>query len=174
MLIIFSGLPGSGKTTLAREVARRCGAVHLRIDTVEQALRRAESAEIDMGPRGYFVANALAEDNLKLGLTVIADSVNPLPITRSAWWQTAANAQVPFLDVEVICSDPAEHRRRVEQRSSDIPDLRLPDWNAVLQRDYHPWDTERLLIDTAALSVEQATTAIVEQIARSIAGRATQ
>ena len=41
MLIVFSGLPGVGKTGIARELARTIGAVHLRIDSIEQALRRA-------------------------------------------------------------------------------------------------------------------------------------
>ena len=39
MLIIFSGLPGSGKSTIARALAQQLGAVYLRIDTIEQAIR---------------------------------------------------------------------------------------------------------------------------------------
>jgi DNA polymerase III delta prime subunit len=38
MLIIFGGLPGVGKTTVARELARQIGALHLRIDSMEQAI----------------------------------------------------------------------------------------------------------------------------------------
>lgn len=54
MLIIFSGLPGSGKSTIARALARRLRAVYLRIDTIEQAIRDAEQADNEMGPAGYF------------------------------------------------------------------------------------------------------------------------
>ena len=50
MLIIFSGLPGSGKSTIARALARRLRAVYLRIDTIEQAIRAAEQADNEMGP----------------------------------------------------------------------------------------------------------------------------
>jgi predicted kinase len=39
MLISLSGLPGVGETTIARELARQIGAVHLSIDTIEQAIR---------------------------------------------------------------------------------------------------------------------------------------
>jgi predicted kinase len=53
-LIVFSGLPGVGKTTVARALAARLGAVHLRIDTIEQAMRAAGAERI--GPAGYAVA----------------------------------------------------------------------------------------------------------------------
>ena len=38
MLIILGGLPGTGKTTIARELARQLGAVHVRIDSIEEAI----------------------------------------------------------------------------------------------------------------------------------------
>ena len=41
MLIILGGLPGTGKTTIARELARQLGAEHLRIDSIEQAIRES-------------------------------------------------------------------------------------------------------------------------------------
>jgi predicted kinase len=66
-LVVFGGLPGTGKTTLSRELARRHAATHLRIDTIEQALR---SAGHTVGPMGYVIANALAAENLKLGRVV--------------------------------------------------------------------------------------------------------
>ena len=37
----LGGLPGVGKTTIARELARQIGAVHVRIDSIEQAIRDA-------------------------------------------------------------------------------------------------------------------------------------
>jgi predicted kinase len=42
MLIILSGLPGAGKTTIARELARELAAVYLRTDSIEQAIRGSE------------------------------------------------------------------------------------------------------------------------------------
>src|SRR5271165_1678080 len=36
MLIILGGLPGTGKTAIARELARQLGAVHVRIDSIEE------------------------------------------------------------------------------------------------------------------------------------------
>ena len=165
MLIIFGGLPGTGKTTLARLVARRLAAVHVRIDTLEQAMIHAGMIEPEnMGSAGYMVGYAVALDNLRLGLTVVADSVNPLSVTRDAWRQVAKAACGPCLEVETVCSDKQEHRRRVETRSADIPGHALPDWHSVQARHYEPWDRPHLIIDTATLSIEAGADAIIEAV----------
>jgi predicted kinase len=60
MLIVFGGLPGTGKTMLARAFAQRRHATYLRIDTIEQVIRSSEMLAGDVGPAGYMVAYALA------------------------------------------------------------------------------------------------------------------
>jgi predicted kinase len=153
MLVIICGLPATGKTTLARALARQTGAVHLRVDTIEQAIVRSGLAAQPLGPAGYAVAYALAEDHLRQGLTVVAESVNPLAVTRDAWRDVAVRARVAAVEAEIVCSDTAEHRRRAEHRTVDIPDLALPGWDAIVHRDYEPWHRERVVIDTAGRDV---------------------
>jgi predicted kinase len=153
MLFVLSGLSGVGKTTIARHLAATIGAVHLRVDSIEQALRNLGWA---VQAEGYAVAHAVAEDNLRLGLTVIADAVNPWPITRDEWRSVAERAGVRAVDLEIVCSDVDEHRRRVESRSADIFGHRVPTWSEVIERDYRPWSRDRLVIDTAQLDVPQS------------------
>src|SRR4051812_17063184 len=161
-LIIFSGLPGAGKTTLAKRLAAHLRAVYLRADTIEAALR--EGGIADVGGLGYAVGYVTATENLRLGNTVVADSVNPWQLTRDAWRGAAAVAGRSWVDVEIICSDPHEHRRRVEGRAIDIPSLRMPTWQQVLDRDYHPWTDQRVQVDTAAVTIDAA----FEELLRSI------
>ena len=97
-LMIFSGLPGTGKTTLAKRLAARLNAVYLRADTIETAL--VQGGIKDVGGLGYMVGYATAKENLILGNTVIADSVNPWELTRDAWRQ-AANRLCPSTSVTV-------------------------------------------------------------------------
>lgn len=149
MLIVIGGLPATGKTTLARLLAAEIGAVHLRVDTIEQALVRSGLTRHPVGPAGYVVGYALAEEHLRQGLTVIAESVNPLTVTRNAWRGAAVRAGVPCVEVEAVCSDQDEHRRRVASRSVDIPDLPLPDWQQIIEREYEPWNRDRVVVDTA-------------------------
>jgi predicted kinase len=153
-LIIFSGLPGVGKTEIARELALQLGAVYLRIDSIEQGLLRAGLvSQID--DSGYRVAYAMAEEKLRVGQPVVADCVNPLNITRDSWIDVAREAGVAAIEIEVQCSDPGEHQRRVETRRSDIPGLLLPTWEDVISREYHPWNRDCVRVETANRTPEQ-------------------
>jgi len=167
MLIIFGGLPGTGKTAIAKELARQIGAVYLRIDTIEQAVRDSGAFKQELNDAGYRVAYSLAEDNLCLGRTVVADCVNPLALTRNAWIEVANRARVGAVEVEITCSDANEHRRRVEARVSESPGLRPLTWAEVVAREYQGWDREHLSIDTAGRTVEQS----VDMIRESLQGR---
>ena len=146
-LYIFAGLPGTGKTTLSRLLARRIGAAHLRIDTIEQALR--ELCSVDVQGEGYQLAYRVASDILSVGVSVIADSCNPIGLTRRAWEQVALEVGARFVNIEVICSDTQEHRMRVETRAQTVPGLRLPTWQEVQSREYHDWTVERIVLDTS-------------------------
>lgn len=154
-LIIFGGLPGVGKSRIARELAAQIGAVYLRIDSIEQALRDSGAVVEPMNDAGYRAAHAIAKDNLRDGRTVVADCVNPLSITRNAWRQIADRTGVRALEVEVRCSNVEEHRRRVENRMPDIPGLVPLTWNQVLAREYEPWDRDHIELDTARQSPEE-------------------
>jgi predicted kinase len=162
-LYIFSGLPGSGKTTLSRAVASRMGAAHLRIDTIEQALRELYSVEVQ--GEGYRLAYRIASDILRSGVRVAADSCNPIELTRREWEQVARDAGVPYVNIEVVCSDPDEHRQRVETRRGTVPGLRLPTWQDVLNREYDRWSANRIVLDTANRTPEDCVDILMADLA---------
>jgi predicted kinase len=162
MLYIFSGLPGTGKSTLAAALSRRRNAVYLRIDTIEQAIRDAGS--IVQGVEGYAVAYKVAAENLRIGADVVADSVNPVEITRRSWRDAAVQNKSPFIEIEIICSNLEEHRRRIESRASDISGLKLPDWTAVSEREYEQWSIEHIIIDTAGKTPDESISNLFEAV----------
>jgi predicted kinase len=155
MLVVLGGLPGVGKTSIARAYSKAVSAVHVRIDSIEQAIRESGVSVVSLDDAGYRAAYAVAEDNLRVGHIVVADSVNPIEVTRAAWLEVARRAGTRAIEVEIRCSDQAEHRRRVEGRLADR-EQGGPTWQEVLSRDYRPWPTGTHVIDTAELTVDQA------------------
>ncbi|MFN8108630.1 MAG: adenylyl-sulfate kinase [Thermoleophilia bacterium] len=155
-LLVVGGLPATGKSTIAALLARQVRAVHLRIDAIEQAIVEASTLTQPLGAVGYVVAQAIAAGQLANGLTVVADCVNPLAVTRGAWHEVGARHATRTLDVEVVCSDAGEHRRRAETRHSSIPGLMLPTWRDIQEREYEPWDDPGVIvIDTATATAEE-------------------
>ena len=159
-LVSLSGLPGVGKTTVSQSLSAQSKAVHLRVDSVEAALKRSVLNVRSAEDAGYLAIASIAKDNLLLGLDVIADTVNPIETTRKLWAITAATASAQLLNVEVVCSDTDVHRQRVETRKSDIEGLAVPSWKAVSQREFEQWRTDRLVVDTSIFSAEECAATI--------------
>jgi predicted kinase len=147
---------------VARSLARRVGAAHLRIDSIEQALR--ELCSVDVQDEGYGLAYGIASDILNAGVSVVADSCNPIEQTRREWEQVALNAGARYVNVEIVCSDIREHRERVETRTSSIPGLQLPTWAEVEGREYHHWTVERIVLDTSRRSEEECIDALLSKL----------
>lgn len=150
-IFIFSGLPASGKSTLAKYVAKKYDAIYLRIDTIEQGLR--DLCNLSVTTEGYGLAYKIAEDNLKLGTNVVADSCNPISITRNKWKNIAIFNKYNFLNIEIICSDIIEHKIRAESRESEIQNLKLATWSSIQNREYEVWTDDRIVVDTAGKNI---------------------
>ena len=109
-----------------------------------------------MDGKGYELAHSLADENLRMGNVVIADSVNPWELTRKAWNNVAQSVGASFINIEVVCTNKVEHKARVDGRTSTIPGQRQPTWAEVLQRDYQEWSENRYRIDTSAKSIDES------------------
>ncbi len=162
ILYLFAGLPGTGKSALGRRLAGKKRAVYLRIDTVEQGLRDLCCWEVR--GEGYRLAYRVAADNLQNGIDVVADSCNPLELTRSEWESVALANNALSLNIEILCSDPGEHQTRIENRIPEISGLRLPTWKEVQEREYHDWTRKRIVIDTAGRTIEECLDELLEKI----------
>ena len=166
-LYIFSGLPGVGKTALSQRLAAHFNAVYLRIDTIEQALR--ELCNVNVQGEGYRIAYRIAADNLRLGVSVVADSCNPIELTRDVWEAVAQEAEANRVNVEIVCSNRSEHRLRVESRNPSIVGLVLPEWHEVERREYDDWTRSRIVIDTSGKTEQQCFDELLSMLANQSA-----
>jgi predicted kinase len=162
ILFILSGLPASGKSTLAKFIAKKYNAFYLRIDTIEQALR--DLCDLDVQGEGYRLAYQIANDNLNLKHNVVADSCNPINLTRKEWKEVAIQNKCLYINIEVTCSDNVEHKKRCETRNNEVEGLRLPTWNEIQDRKYDVWKSDRIRIDTSNKSIEDSFSELKKKI----------
>lgn len=151
MLIALSGLPGAGKSALAGELGRLLSVPVLSVDPVEAALWQAGiDRSQPTGLAAYVVVEAVAAGLLSLGQSVVVDAVNDAVEARGQWSALARRWQVELRYIEVICSDPAIHRRRLEGRRRDIPGFVEPTWESVEARrvNFAAWHEPRMVLDS--------------------------
>jgi len=153
-LIIFTGLPGTGKSSLADRVGQEMGAPVFAKDWLEAALRlcglgQTEKEAQVLGYAGYELLTMLAERQLKLGQSAILDSVASFEPIRMRWRELAYTYNANWHVVECICSDEAAHQARIANRQRNIPGWQELTWADVerVKSYYAPWTEERLVID---------------------------
>jgi len=151
-LVVFAGLPGAGKSTLAEAAGQALGWPIFTKDRLEAALWRsgiARDAGRGSGRAGYELLTTLAEQQLRLGQAAILDSVAGRDVIRRQWRELAVQSGANFRVIECICSDEALHRARLTGRQRGIPGWYELDWAEVerIRAEYEPWSDEHLTVD---------------------------
>jgi predicted kinase len=166
MLIVLSGLPGTGKSAVAAEVASMTGAIHLSIDAIEDALLGAGlERSWSTGVAAYEAVRAAVEQNLALGRTVVVDAVNDTEAARETWRRAATATGASLTFVLLTLDDEVEHRRRLERRNRGLSHVQEPTWDDVRRRaaEFEPWVGAHEEMDAAA-PAEQLAASVVKSI----------
>jgi predicted kinase len=170
VLIVISGLPGTGKSAVAAALAGRLAAVHLSIDPIEDALLGAGlPAGRQTGVAAYEAARVMAEQNLTLGASVVVDAVNDSEPARATWRVAAADAGVELAFVLLTLDDEAEHRRRLDGRTRDLVHVPEPSWEEVLARAAacEPWTEGTILRADAKRAVDEVVRELTDRLSGS-------
>ena len=168
-LIVLSGLPGSGKSTVAEGLSRTLSIPLFSVDPIEAAMWRGGLSKDQTGIAAYDVAIALADEHLRLGHSVIVDAVNPIEAPRAAWRSLAAKYRAEMKIIECVCADEAVHRQRIEARVRNIAGMPEVTWPRVQRRraEYEAWTDARLTLDTSAKSAKQLIAEALNYLRRS-------
>jgi predicted kinase len=152
VLVVMTGLPGSGKSMLAEAIGIGLPAMLVSVDPIEMALWRAGLPRTRaVGVAAYAAAAAVTENQLRLGHSVVVDAVNSHPEPRAMWQALATGYGCEMPVVEVRCSDHDLHRERLERRAADPAGPPPVTWDAVerAREAYTPWTDDRLVVDAA-------------------------
>ena len=149
-LIVVGGLPGTGKSTLAKELAKELRLCLFAKDELEASVVRSGLATADqLNQVGYQLLKSIAHSNLQLGNSIILDFVASMPRVER-YWPELLNSR--FLHLECVCSDLSLHQSRIEGRQRGIAGWYELDWKTVQQNsaDYVPLSQNRLVLDAVA------------------------
>jgi predicted kinase len=151
-LIVMSGLPGSGKSTIAERLAARLKLPVLSVDPIESAIIAAGiPRSFATGVAAYSVAATLAGEQLKLGNSVIIDAVNAEEEGKDVWRGLASRHGLELIILQVIVSDRAQHMRRIEARVRGLHGIGEVTWEQVEAREqvFTPWRERVLMLDSS-------------------------
>lgn len=155
MIIVISGLPGAGKTTLAKELVRRTNAIHLNADDVRSDLSSDLGFSIDDRKEQSRRLGAMARLLSDQGHLVIVDFVNPTRETRKAfgdydyfvWVDRIESGR--FEDTNSIWETPSDFDLKIdagqtieEEAIMVLSNCNIYDWTeptTLMLGRYQPW-----------------------------------
>jgi len=152
-VIVFSGLPGTGKSTLAETLGRELGIPVIAKDWLESSLLqsglRTTIDDRSLGYASYNLLTVLTERQLMLDQSVILDSVASTKTIRETWRDLANQYAAQWRVIECICSNEAFHRERLKDRRRNISGWHELEWGDVekVKQYYQAWDEDRLILD---------------------------
>jgi predicted kinase len=160
-LTIFSGLPGTGKSTLANRLARKLRWPVLRIDDVAGDV--PVNADYRFWDEKILVLLTIVEEQLKLGVSVIADSVF-MGTDRMQAQEIARKHGANFRPVYCFVSDEKEWKKRVTGRLEDVQITDVADWEQIQhQRQwFSPWQSGTGLFVDAIEPIERNYASVLE------------
>ena len=153
-LILFSGLPGVGKSTLAKRLARELQLPLLCIDDVIGEI--PENVDVSFWDARVAVLLDLVKTQLEVGLSVIVESVF-MNTDRHHAQRLARRYQYRFLPIYVFISDENVWKERVTARSDELNEKDVATWDRIQhQRErFRPWETGTALFIDSLHSVDR-------------------
>ncbi len=150
-LIVISGLPGSGKSTVAEAVARELKLSLFSLDPIKASIIKSGLAKsFENGHAAWLVAVGLADEQLKLDNSVVIDAINAEEAAKDSWRELATKRDAELIVVECFTSDRALHKKRIANRVRNLHGIPEVTWEWVENRRkaYTQWREPVLALDT--------------------------
>lgn len=136
---------------MAEGISEKLKLAALSVDPIESGiLKSGIKRSFETGLAAYLVAETLAAEQLRLGLSVIVDAVSPVQQARDMWRNLSKQYGADLVVIECVL-DPVLHKKRTESRVRKMRGIPEVTWEYVehTRREYLEWEEDRLVLDTA-------------------------
>lgn len=144
------GYPGTGKSTIARAIARALHAPLLDRDIIRQVGVDILGDHANIGRIAYELLFALAREQLNLGLSAVIDTPLTYRVTYEKARLLAESFQLPMMVVHCQCP-PEVQKRRLEGRKGQVSAFQITSWEEWLRWKprFEEFDDHGCIIDTS-------------------------
>jgi len=136
MLLLLSGLPGSGKSTIAREYVARYGGVHISSDLIRTELGLRGHYQPGDKARVYTAMLERTTEVLSNGGTAVVDGTFYSEATRTPFEAAARACGVPVFRVQVRAQETTVRQRLQKSRPDSEADFAVYE---KIRDQYEPW-----------------------------------
>lgn len=161
MLFLIAGLPGTGKTTIARAFAQRIGAIHLSSDALREELGLMGHYSPEDKAKVYNEMLDRVGIALKEGRTVVVDSTFYRASVRQPFAALAASCDIPVKWVEIKAKETTLRNRLNRPRADSEADFEV---YKKIRDQFEPLPSDRLVIWSDEVSPEMAAATIAAEL----------
>ena len=167
VLVVVSGLPGTGKSYFSRRLAERFPIAVVETDVMRKALSPTPTYSADESARLFRACHGLIEDMVRKGIPVLLDATNLVESNRERLYNIAhrADAKLILVRVEAPVEVVAE---RLGQRDGGTGD---PEDNSTAGREVYDRmssSVEPIRRNHLAVDTSRDITPVIEKIVREI------
>jgi predicted kinase len=173
-LIVVRGRSGTGKTTVAKQLAEATHITHLATDRLRQEMLRAGDMATD-GAERYAVRQRervyeelfrRAQELLAVGRSAILDGTFLSASQRQRAWDLARQCNARFLVVHCHCAEELQ-RQRIEARQAAGRDASEATW-AIAQRQIAQDEADPPVCPAVRVDTAQTPERVQEQVRQAL------